>query len=62
MVEVSGGSLVCEWVARKSQAGAPPLWCPQLISRTRAGHRNPVTIVTVGLFKNGGSLGREPRL
>eukprot|EP00959_Pyramimonas_sp_CCMP1952_P364679 7637137-Pyramimonas_sp.AAC.1 len=62
MGEVSGRRLVCERLAKKSQAGASSLWGPQIILLFRAGNRPPVTAVTVGLhlLEDGGSLRREP--
>eukprot|EP00959_Pyramimonas_sp_CCMP1952_P021227 447860-Pyramimonas_sp.AAC.1 len=44
-------------MVRKSQAGAPSLWGPQIMLVIGAGHRNPVTVVTFGLLKleHGGS-------
>eukprot|EP00959_Pyramimonas_sp_CCMP1952_P426800 8938937-Pyramimonas_sp.AAC.1 len=64
MEDASGGSLVCEQIERKSQAGATSLWGPQLMLSIRAGHRNPGTILTFGPFKfeYEGRLRREPRL
>eukprot|EP00959_Pyramimonas_sp_CCMP1952_P040219 840726-Pyramimonas_sp.AAC.1 len=64
MPEISSGSIVCERIAKKSQAGTPSLWGSPITLRTRAGHRNHVTVVTVGLLRleYEGHLEREPRL
>eukprot|EP00959_Pyramimonas_sp_CCMP1952_P234141 4892459-Pyramimonas_sp.AAC.1 len=37
MEEVTSGSPVCEWIARKSHAGAPPQWGPRAMFLSQAG-------------------------